>query len=256
MKKLLLFIFILPFAGSCLAFADFSTVVKKIKPAIVGVGTFTPNGRPQNVLSGTGFVIGNGRYVVTNYHVVPNDGTLEDNQTRVIFAGQGKDGKAYQAKTIAYSQEHDLAILEHSGPLLPAFSLANNSLISEGTAIAFTGFPIGAILGLYSVTHRGYIASVTPVVIPASASSQLTAAAVKRLKDPYMVYQLDATAYPGNSGSPVYNINKGEVIAVINKVFIQQTKEAAITNPSGITYAIPVKFVHELIKQSKVNIDK
>ena len=38
----------------------------------------------------------------------------------------------------------------------------------------------------------------------------------------YPIFQLDATAYPGNSGSPLYDPESGEVIAVINMVFVKQ----------------------------------
>ena len=77
---------------------------------------------------------------------------------------------------------------------------------------------------------------------------------MKRLKEPYFVYQLDATAFPGNSGSPVYELNNGRVVAIINKVFVQQTKEAAITNPSGITYAIPVRYLKMLAKSKGISL--
>jgi len=38
---------------------------------VVGIGIHTPTSRPQNILRGTGFVIGDGRYIVTNDHVLP-----------------------------------------------------------------------------------------------------------------------------------------------------------------------------------------
>ena len=53
---------------------------------------------------------------------------------------------------------------------------------------------------------------------------------------------------PGNSGSPVFELQRGTVIGVINSVIVKQSREAAITNPSGITYAIPVNFVRELLQ--------
>jgi S1-C subfamily serine protease len=68
----------------------------------------------------------------------------------------------------------------------------------------------------------------------------------------FNIFQLDATAYPGNSGSPVFNPESGEVIGVINMVFIKSTREAALSNPSGITYAIPVNFLTELLRQSEL----
>ena len=80
----------------------------------------------------------------------------------------------------------------------------------------------------------------------------MTITMLKRLRDPYMVYQLDGTAYPGNSGSALYDATNGEVIAVINKVFVQTTKEAVISNPSGITYAIPIRHLKKLMKDKNI----
>jgi S1-C subfamily serine protease len=66
----------------------------------------------------------------------------------------------------------------------------------------------------------------------------------------YPVLQLDATAYPGNSGSPVYDPESGEVLGIINMVFVKGTKEAALTQPSGITYAIPAKHLQALMTKA------
>ncbi len=126
--------------------------------------------------------------------------------------------------------------------------------MDEGSSIAFTGFPIGAVLGLYPVTHRGIISAVTPVVIPVDDAGQISIKMLKRMRDPYMVYQLDAVAYPGNSGSALYQADNGKVIGVINKVFVQETKESVISKPSGITYAIPVKYVHELLEKNNIRL--
>lgn len=253
MVKFLFWISLLFFASSNYAASLVETIIR-VKPAIVGIGTHAPTGRPQNVLNGTGFVIGNGQYVVTNYHVIASEEDPQSINHHVIFTGSGKQSEIFQASVVARSKEHDLAVLKHNGPLLLPMTLATRAFIDEGSAVAFTGFPIGAILGLYPVTHQGFIASITPVVVPARASSELSAPMIKLLKEPYFVYQLDATAYPGNSGSPVYDVDQGMVVAVINKVLVQKTKEAAITNPSGITYAIPIKFLHELIANSNLDI--
>jgi S1-C subfamily serine protease len=79
-------------------------------------------------------------------------------------------------------------------------------------------------------------------------TEQLNVKLLKRLQEPYKVFQLDATAYPGNSGSPLYQPETGDVIGIINKVFIQETKENALTKPSGISYAIPVNHLQNLLK--------
>lgn len=226
--------------------------IEKVKPSVVGIGVYTPTGRPKNVLSGTGFVIGSGQYVVTNHHVVPSE--LDHNllQQLAVFVGSGKTAKVRKAKLVDSSAKYDLAILKLEGPALKPMKLASGEFIKEGSNVAFTGFPIGSVLGLYPVTHRGIIASITPTITPVMDSRQMNIAMLKRLKDPYLVYQLDATAYPGNSGSALYEQATGDVVGVINKVFVQSTKEGVISNPSGITYAIPVKHVIELLKKNKI----
>jgi S1-C subfamily serine protease len=65
------------------------------------------------------------------------------------------------------------------------------------------------------------------------------------------VFQLDATSYPGNSGSPVYDPASGEVVGVLNMVFVKGTKESALTNPSGISYAIPSRHLQALIDAAR-----
>ena len=237
-----------------LAQAEFTDVVAKVKPSVVGIGIHTPTSQPQNILRGTGFVIGDGHYIVTNAHVLPTELDESLLQKMAVFIGSGKQAKVRQAEIIVTSDLYDLAILKISGSPLPAMSLADSIFRQDGSFIAFTGFPIGSVLGLYPVTHRGMIASTTPTVIPVQSAGQMTLKMLKRMRNPYLVYQLDATAYPGNSGSAMYDMKTGKVIGIINKVFVQETKEAVISKPSGITYAIPVKYLHQIIKENNIKL--
>lgn len=250
--KLIIFMVIILLFSVVSKAHDFVDVVSAIKPSVVGIGVFTPTGQPKNTLHGSGFVIGNGQYVVTNHHVVPEILDTEKLQQMVVFVGSGKHADIRKAEVVASSKEYDLAILKINGNKLKAMSLASDEYYAEGTTVGYTGFPIGAILGLYPVTHRGMIASVTPVIIPVVDSRQMSAKMLKRLRDPYMVYQLDGTAYPGNSGSAMYDSHTGKVVGIINKVFVQGSKEAVISTPSGITYAIPVRYLRELLKQHNI----
>ena len=234
--------------------AEFIDVVAKIKPAVVGIGIHTPTSRPQNILRGTGFVIGDGHLVVTNAHVLPTELDESLLQKMAVFIGSGRNAQVRQAEIVATSELYDLAILKLSGSALPAITLADEQFRGDGSYIAFTGFPIGSVLGLYPVTHRGIIASTTPTVVPAQTAGQISLKMLKRMRNPYLVYQLDATAYPGNSGSAMYDMKTGEVLGIINKVFVQSTKEAVISTPSGITYAIPVKYLRQIIKENKIKL--
>lgn len=254
MIRIIQIFILLQLTYSVAAYSNLVETVKLIKPSVVGIGVYTPTGQPKNRLYGSGFVIGNGTYIVTNHHVI--DKGLDDSllQKLAIFSGKGTETKVRIASLIANDKEHDIAILKIDGQPLPAMQLSNNDFRLEGSDVAFTGFPIGAVLGLYPVTHKGMIAAVTPTIIPLDDSRQISIAMLKRLRDPYLVYQLDATAYPGNSGSAMYDVKTGAVIGIINKVFVQQSKETVISKPSGITYAIPVKYLHQLLKKHKIKI--
>jgi len=230
-------------------------MIEKIKPAVVGIGVYTPTGQPQNVIHGTGFVVGDGHYIVTNYHVIstPLDEALL--QKIAVFTGTGAQSVVRIASLVTSSERDDLAILKITGTALPTVSLASEQIVPEGTDVAFTGFPLGAVLGLYPVTHHGIISSITPIVVPVPDARQISIQMLKQMRHPYLVYQLDATAYPGNSGSAMYDVHTGKVIGIINKVFVQSTKEAVIDKPSGITYAIPVKYLIQLLRREHIAIN-
>lgn len=238
-----------------LAVADsLPETIDKIRPSIVAVGTHAPTHRPPAQFRGTGFVVGDGRLVVTNHHVVPALLNTDHFESLAVFSGRGQQVRMHRAKVLASDSEHDLAVLRIEGEPLPALTMSGQSRVREGQSIALTGFPIGMVLGLYPVTHQGIIAAITPLVIPAASAQQLTAKAVRAMDRPFDVYQLDATAYPGNSGSPVYDPETGQVLGVINMVLVRATKESALSDPTGISYAIPSAYVMNLLKQPGVQI--
>jgi len=225
----------------------FTSIVKSVSQGTVAVAVDAPIKHSAPRVLGTGFIVSNGFFAITNYHVVSEnlDPTIVENY--VVLSGEGTVAKKIKAEVVKIDLKHDLALLKLDSPL-SALKLGNDELLLPGSEIALTGFPIGAVLGLYPATHRGYISAITPDAIPASNSNQLTNTMRARLKSVSLIYQLDAIAYPGNSGSPLYNPFTGEVIGVINKVLVKDTKESALASPTGISYAIPVRFVRELLK--------
>jgi serine protease Do len=231
--------------------ADLKTLIPTIKRSVVGVGTFEPTRSPATVFVGTGFVVGDGLSVITNAHVVPDitgDGSKVEQLGIVTMEGSAI--RFRPAKLVARDAEHDLAHLRLSGTPLPALELGDSDGVQEGQELAFTGYPLGMVLGLHAATNRATLAAITPIVTPSLGSRNLDARHIAALqRSPFNIFQLDGTAYPGNSGSPVYDPASGRVWGVINAVFVKGLKENAISNPSGITYAIPVKYVHALLQQ-------
>jgi S1-C subfamily serine protease len=234
--------------ASNLAAAGPEEAIARIKPSIVAVGTFLPTRNPAFQFLGTGFVVGDGTLVATNAHVIPRILDTEHREA-VVIALQGTGGQTtvLQTQTVAMDREYDLAVLSIEGRVLPALRLATGGGVKEGQSLMFTGFPLGAVLGLFPATHRAMVSALTPIAIPRSSAGELDAAAIRRLSaSPYGVIQLDGTAYPGNSGSPLYD-ETGAVVGIINMVFVKGSRESAISQPSGITYAIPVQPLADLV---------
>lgn len=225
----------------------FPDLIETIKPSIVAVGTYYFNDIPKPQYLGTGFIIKGGKRLVTNFHVVA--GLIEKKKLPYLrIFHKNFPPKGMPAKILATDKFHDLAILEQKGTALPALKLADSSDAKEGYNIAFTGYPIGFILGLNPTTHTGIISSIAPLIKPSPTARIINGEMIRHLNEPYDIFQLDATAYPGNSGSPVYRKSSGEVIGVINMVFVKGKKEHALTDPTGITYAIPANFIKVLEK--------
>ncbi len=232
------------------AAAPLPDTIDKVRPSIVAVGTYLPSGSPRQRFRGTGFVVADGHLVVTNHHVLPSDVDGRRKEQLGVFSGRGRQGKFHKAKIVAEDPVHDLAVLRIAQSL-PALELAKTHRVREGAEIAFTGFPLGMALGLYPVTHRGIVSAISPMAPPQLGARVLTAKMIRAMRDPYDVLQLDATAYPGNSGSPVYQPGNGAVVGIVNSVLVKGNKEAAIANPSGISYAIPVRFIRALVERAR-----
>jgi S1-C subfamily serine protease len=230
--------------------ASLEDLITAAKPSVVAVGTYKTTDSPRFGFRGTGFVVGAGDMVITNAHVLPEADVGGASSELAIHTARTADAsQARSATLLAIDRGHDLALLRIEGPALPALKLGDGARMREGMSVALIGYPIGGVLGFTPVTHRGIVSSITAIVLPAPSSQALNAQAVARLRQgSFDIYQLDATAYPGNSGSPVFDIESGEVVAVINMVLVRGSKESALRYPTGISYAIPVRFVNELLK--------
>ena len=238
--------------GAAPVWADLADVVAAAKPAVVAIGLYRPLSSPRFEFRGTGFVIGDGRTVATNAHVLPDEASAMDQLVLLISGNRsaGQDGALETRKLtlLQLDRIHDLALLQFSGAPLPALALDSSDSAREGQAAAFIGFPIGGLLGFSPVTHRATISSITPIALPPPNARQLDAAAVSRLRAArFDIYQLDGVAYPGNSGGPLLDSDSGQVLGIVNMVLVKNSRESLLSSPSGISYAIPVHHLRTLL---------
>lgn len=232
--------------------ADLPATIARVKSSVMAVGTFQKTRSPPFRFTGTGFAVGDGTLVVTNLHVLPQILDRENGEALVAVT-IGADGKPQprELQRLMADADHDLAVLRQSGPPLPALPL-RESAAREGELYAITGFPLGTALGLSAVSNRAMISAISAQVPQAMRADQLTARTIRRLGNgAASLYQLDATIYPGNSGSPLYDGETGEVVGIVSMGLVKGDKESALRHPTGIGYAMPVRHLADLLREAR-----
>ena len=100
--------------------ADLVSVIATAKPSVLPVGTFSATDSPRFGFRGSGFVVGDGSFVVTNFHVLPSAGETEGGPVVVVLVAQmARQGEAAasptaqlrRARVVATDRPHDLAKL-------------------------------------------------------------------------------------------------------------------------------------------------
>lgn len=231
--------------------ADYSDAIAKVKPSVVAIGNYQALRQPSVLFRGTGFVVADGRHVITNAHNIPEFLDPDKKESMVVIVpGEKRRRNVRMATLVKQDKLHDVALLKFSDSPLTPLKLGDASSVKEGQEYLMSGFPIGSALGYHVVTHKAMVSAITPAVQPVYNTKQLNPHLLKRMMTEFRVFQFDAIAYPGNSGSPVYDPDTGEVIGVLNSVFVKETKESVLENPSGISYAIPVQYAKRLLQEA------
>jgi S1-C subfamily serine protease len=233
-------------AAALPAAAGVPEIVRAARDSVLPIGRFDPLASPRFGFHGTAFVVGDGRQVVTSDHVVPA-GEPGPWVLQRPLPGGGHEWR--RLSVVVRDPEHDLALLALEGEPLPALAIAPDADVREGQDVLVMGFPIGGLLGFQPVTHRGIVSSIAPLALPAANAAALRDAAIAALRrGAFDILQLDATAYPGNSGGPVLDAGTGQVLGVVSMVLARSGREAALSAPSGISYAIPARWLRPLLQ--------
>ena len=231
--------------------AGLPEVVATAKPSVLPVGLFNALSSPRFTFRGTGFAVADGRVLATNAHVVPEE-SADLERLAIQLTGNRRPTpdapiEVRRLTVITIDRAHDLALLRIEGEPLPTLTLSDVPA-REGQSVAFMGFPIGGVLGYAPVVHRAMVSSIAPIVLPPPNAARLDAAQISRLRaGSFDILQLDGTAYPGNSGGPLIDPDTGVVVGVINMVLVKAGRESLLSQPSGISYAIPVQHLRDLL---------
>lgn len=163
---------------------------------------------------GTGFIISDDGYIVTNHHVV-------DKSEKISI--EMSDGQIYNAVIIGSDPKTDLAVLDIEGEGFPHIEFGNSDQMRVGDVVLAIGSPFGLS------------GSVSAGIISAKERNIGTS-----LYDSFI--QTDAAINKGNSGGPLINTN-GEVIAVNTAIFSNSGGSV------GIGFAIPSSIANEIVSQ-------
>ncbi len=236
---------------STTAQAGLPETIARVRPSVLPVGSYSPTDSPRFGFRGTAFAVGNGNLLATNFHVLPQGADSDSGPRMAAMVSRNNDqAELRRVSVVATDSAHDLALLKLEGAPVPPLKLDTQGQAREGQAIGLMGYPIGGALGFTPVTHRGIVAALTRVALQAPTAQQLNARAIAKLREGnFEVLQLDATAYPGNSGGPVFDAESGTVLAVLNMVMVKSSRESALSQPTGISYAIPVRHLLALMEE-------
>ncbi|MCB2262323.1 MAG: serine protease [Candidatus Thiosymbion ectosymbiont of Robbea hypermnestra] len=162
-------------------------------------------GDGEELGSGSGFVVGNGAYVISNWHVT--ECTAGGGQAWVLLH-TGRGGRT-KARVLAHDTAKDLAVLRLDRPSSrPAAGFATVRTIERRDPVTAVGFPGAAdeMGGIAAITEATITAGVVSRVLPPPEDSEQAAQLV----------QISAPINPGNSGGPLFDAY-GRVIGVNTK---------------------------------------
>ncbi len=232
---------------------SFADIAERVTPAVVAVNTtraarpraqlrgrppqgvedfleqFGPQQRPQHG-EGSGFIMTEDGYIVTNNHVV-----ADADQVSITLT----DGRSFRAKVVGTDSTTDVAVVKIEAKGLPTLRIGDDETTRIGDWVLAVGNPLGldftVTAGIISAKGRGQ-------------EIQLPNAGNFTISD---FIQTDAAINPGNSGGPLINL-RGEVIGLNSAI------ASATGYYSGYGFAIPITLVKavtdDLIKEGRVRL--
>jgi serine protease Do len=187
---------------------------------------FGPNIIPEQRASGSGVIISEDGYIITNNHVISDQGGSVASEINVTLANR----KIYKARVIGRDPSSDIAVLKIDENKLPFLVYGNSDNIQLAQWVLAIGYPLTLD------------ATVTAGIVSATGRSiGINSRQTKRGDTPVESFiQTDAAVNQGNSGGALVNTN-GELIGI----------NSAILAPSGTyagySFAIPVNIVKKIV---------
>lgn len=175
--------------------------------------------RVSGVAAGSGFILSEDGYLLTNYHVVSGAQSIQ-----VTMYDETK----YSAKLIGYDEDNDIAVLKVEATGLQPVVLGDSSQMNVGEAVMAIGNPLGELTFTYTT---GIISALNRSITVSGTS--------------YNMIQTDCAINEGNSGGALFN-EYGEVIGIVSAKYASSEIE-------GLGFAIPINNVLALVQDIMEN---
>ena len=169
--------------------------------------------------SGSGFIISEDGYILTNEHVIEGSSSIS-----VSFY----DGTSKEAKLVGYDASNDIAVLKVDAKGLSPVVLGNSENLNVGDPVVAIGNPLGELT--FSLTSG----AVSAIEREITTSNGVT----------MNLMQTDCAINSGNSGGALFNLY-GEVVGITNAKYSSSGSEASIDN---IGFAIPVNRIRSIVE--------
>lgn len=178
--------------------------------------------------TGSGFVITEDGYIVTNHHVIEE--ATRDKSVPITVSFQ--NGESYKAKLVGSEADNDVAVLKIEAQGLKPVVLGNSDKLVVGEAVYAIGNPLGELT--YSLTD-GLVSALDRVITTGSGNDAVS----------LNMLQTNCAINSGNSGGPLFNAY-GEVIGITTAKMSGASASSATIE--GLGFAVPVNDVKDIIK--------
>jgi serine protease Do len=202
--------------GEALTFAE---IYQLAAPSVTVVISQSPYGSG----TGSGIIISEDGYIVTNHHVVESARSV----TVILH-----DGTGYPAQIVGSDRLSDLAVLSIRAESLTPAEFGDSDAMVPGDPVAAIGNPLG--IDLSATITTGVISGVNRNITLEDAVGDIT----------MTVLQTSCAVNPGNSGGPLLN-QYGQVIGIISSKIMGSASQ----NVEGLGFAIPGNTAAPLIEQ-------
>ncbi len=173
--------------------------------------------------AGSGFIITEDGYIVTNCHVVSGGGSV-----KVTLY----DGTTYDGTVVGSDEEYDIAVVKIDASGLQPVVIGDSSTLAVGNDVAAIGNPLGELT--FSLSE-GVVSCVNRLINVEGT--------------PFNMIQVTAAVNSGNSGGPLFNAY-GEVVGIVSAKY---TSASDGTSVEGLGFAIPINDVSVMIQDIITN---